>query len=104
GVVPSKRWEAVRDGIEDFSMLTVLKKAADAAAAQGKEPKAVSEARELLGQEASSIAEFCLPEEISYVPGLDGLSVFRPVADKQWEQIQSTRRKIAKLLSTLSQN
>lgn len=101
GVVSSKRWEAIRDGVEDFSMLTALRQAADAAASRGEKPDAVREARVLLDRKASEIAEYCLPEEASAVPGPDGVAVFRPQADRRWRQMQTVRQELARLLVVL---
>ena len=48
GVVTSKRWEAVRDGVEDFSLLHALKKATDAADKVGDQEELVKKSRNVL--------------------------------------------------------
>jgi outer membrane protein assembly factor BamB len=101
GVVPSKRWEAVRDGIEDHSMLAVLRDAVKAAEAGGKSAEAVAEAKRLLGPDASAIAEFCDQYGREDNPSQERGPILRPVADMRWARLQDTRRQIAELLSTL---
>lgn len=102
GVVPSKRWEAVRDGIEDYSMLVELKKAADAAEAAGRVPEAVKSAKTLLNEDAAAIAAFCGSEDEGTLPGPDGPRGDRVVADRRWKAIQVARRKMATLLDQLA--
>ena len=102
GVVPSKRWEAVRDGIEDYSMLVELKKAADAAEAAGRVSEVVKSARALLTKDAAAIAAFCGSEEEGTLPGPDGPRGDRVVADRRWKAIQAARRKMAALLEQLA--
>jgi|GEM_PF-1356063 len=46
---PSIRLNAIRDGIEDYEYLALLKRLADAAEAAGRTPELVTEARRLLG-------------------------------------------------------
>ena len=104
GVVPSKRWEAVRDGIEDYSMLAALRQAADAAEAASRAPEAVKAARQILSKDAAAIAAYCGGVEHGTLPGVDGARGGRIVADKRWSTIRSTRRKIAKLLAKLTVN
>ncbi|NIA12951.1 MAG: PQQ-binding-like beta-propeller repeat protein [Nitrospiraceae bacterium] len=103
GVVVSKRWEAVRDGIEDYGMLDMLRKAADAAEAEGRQPDMVAEARRVCGDQAKAIARFCDWDEDGTVPGKDGLPGVRIIADKRWRLIQETRREMARLLASLRQ-
>ena len=101
GVVPSKRWKAVRDGIEDYSMLAVLRDAADAAEQAGRAPDAVAAARTLLTEDATAISQFCGIDDDDTEPGNDGLPRVRGVADKRWEAIQATRRRMAEVLGRL---
>lgn len=103
GVVPSKRWQAVRDGVEDYSMLWRLRQAADAAAKAGCAPKSVAAARKLLKDDAAVIAGFCGTDEDGTLPGVDGEPGRRTVADKRWTRIRAVRRKIAKLLAELGE-
>jgi len=102
GVVPSKRWEAVRDGIEDYGMLQVLDRAAEAAAKADRAREAVRAARRLLTEDAAEIADFCAGDEYSTLPGIDGLRGVRPVADRRWQAIQAARRQIAEFLAQLT--
>ena len=104
GVVASKRWEAIRDGIEDYAMLVELRQAADTAEARGNAEQAVREARRLLGESASAIARFCGRDRYCTLPGEDGLPGVRRLADERWREMQSARREIARLLSILSQD
>ncbi|MBE3064054.1 MAG: DUF4091 domain-containing protein, partial [Spirochaetes bacterium] len=101
GVVPSKRWEAIRDGVEDYSMLSVLRDAADKAERDGRAPETVAEARRLLGQDADKIADFCGRDQDGTVPGSLGAAGDRAVALKRWRRIQDTRAKIAGLIEGL---
>ncbi|HUW61895.1 MAG TPA: PQQ-binding-like beta-propeller repeat protein, partial [Candidatus Bathyarchaeia archaeon] len=103
GVVPSKRWEAIRDGIEDYSMLCVLRDAAGKAEREGRAPKTVEQARNLLGEEASQIANFCGRDQDGTVPGSLGPAGDRAVAWKRWCRIRDTRAKMAQLLESLKQ-
>ena len=104
GVVTSKRWEAVRDGIEDYDILVALKQAAERALARGELPGAVAQANQLLGEGASAIAQFCGIDENDTIPGAGGLPAVRRVADQRWQQIQATRREMARLLSLLQRD
>ena len=103
GVVPSKRWKAVRDGIEDYSMLHVLRAAADGAEQAGRNPEAVAAARNLLQEDVWTIAEFCGIDDDTTLPGEGGMPQARRVADRRWDVIQATRRRIAELIAELAQ-
>jgi hypothetical protein len=102
GVIPSKRWEAIRDGIEDYGMLTVLKEATDAASEAKSHPEAVQASRRLLAEDAAVIADFCAGDEYATLPGIDGLRGVRLVSDQRWGAIQEVRRKMAALLALLT--
>ncbi len=102
GVVPSKRWEAVRDGIEDYSMLLALQSAADAAEREGKTPEAVAKARALLDEGATGIAQFCGLDEAGTLPGKDGEPGVRTTTDARWNAIQTFRADLAITLATLT--
>jgi hypothetical protein len=104
GVVTSKRWEAVRDGVEDYNLLLALRRAADAMAETGKQSATVRDAGKLLGDEATGIAQFCDREVNPTLPGSEGLPGARRTADEQWSRIQAARRKLAALLATLTGN
>ena len=101
GVVTSKRWEAVRDGIEDYSMLHLLRQKVEAAEAWGRHPAEVAKARNLLEQDALTIGNYCNWDADGTVPGKSGMAGAREVADRRWQTIQETRRKMAALLSAL---
>ena len=101
GVVPSKRWEAIRDGIEDYSMLATLRDAADKAQRDGRAPETVAEARRLLTQDADEIADYCGRDQDGTVPGSLGPAGDRAVAWKRWCRIRDTRARIAQLLDNL---
>lgn len=102
GVVPSKRWHAVRDGIEDHAMLSALRDAADAAEAAGRAPEAVAEARRLLGADATVIARFCGLDDDGETPGPGGLAGQRRVEDRRWKAVQEARAETARLLAELT--
>ncbi len=102
GVVPSKRWEAIRDGIEDYGMLTALREAvAKKRTASNARQKEKKQAEKLLGEQASAIGRFCGLEEEGTEPGKEGLPGARRTADRRWQQIQRVRREMAALLAKL---
>jgi outer membrane protein assembly factor BamB len=100
GVVASKRWKSIRDGVEDYSMLGALKKAAQKAESTGGKTQTVNAVRELLEKDALTIGQFSwfgkLREDHS-------LADMRAVADKRWETYQVTRRKMAQLFEQLAE-
>lgn len=97
GVVTSKRWEAVRDGAEDFSLLHALKIATDAADEAGIEKELVKKSRSVLDEKAGIINEFMNNNK----PGKAGQDVARKIADSRWNTFRETRKEIADLLSQL---
>ena len=100
GVVSSKRWEAIRDGIEDYGILNELKNAV----ARSKDSSSlpfVNEARRLLETEAFDIARYCGLDEYGTEPGIGGMKELREIEDARWDKIKNVRRKIAKLLQEL---
>ncbi len=101
GVVASKRWEGVRDGVEDFAMLYALREATKTAKAAGKNPKAVARAESLLQDGASSIAAFCGLDDDGTVPGKGGIPAVRLLADKRFAAIQQMRKAIAETMADL---
>ena len=100
GVVPSKRWEAIRDGIEDYSMFAVLREAARTAATAGRVPEAVREAEELLGTRVAGIAH---AKTARTIPGPTGFEETRPIGDRTWHEVQSIRADMARLLAVLTE-
>jgi outer membrane protein assembly factor BamB len=101
GVVSSKRWEAVRDGIEDYAMLTVLRKALETEGVRQKLPDAVRDAGRVLGERASAIGEFCRLKEWDAKPGPEGFAPRRRESNERWRAYQSIRAEIARQLATL---
>jgi hypothetical protein len=99
-VVSSKRWEAVRDGIEDYSMLSILRAEVEKAKADGQKPQDVGAAQALLGERAFAISQYC--DKDSTTPGKTGLPGVRKRADHRWATIQATRREIAEAIVRLS--
>lgn len=97
GVVSSKRWEAIRDGIEDYSLLVQLRKALEHSA-KNKKTASIAAARKLLSDEAAKIAQFCGIDSDGTLPAVNGLAATRKIADKRRLKIQTVRRKIAALL------
>lgn len=101
GVVPSKRWEAVRDGIEDYDMLVTLRGAAHKAKGENRAPEAVAKAERLLNDTALEIARFCGWDDDGTTPGKEGLPGVRAVEDTRYEAIRAVRREMAGLLTAL---
>ncbi len=100
GVVASKRWEAIRDGVEDYSMLQLLKQAVNNA--KDADPQTKQAAQKLLTTDAFEIAAFCGWDADGTQPTNDGMSVLRKVEDARWQKIQSTRKEIITLLENLN--
>ena len=100
GVVSSKRWEAVRDGVEDYSMLATLRAVLNQPPANAA-PEDLEAARTLLSTEADAVALFCGMDDDDTLPGSDGLPGVRRITDRRWEKIQAVRRKLAGLLTRL---
>jgi len=99
GPVPSKRWEAVRDGIEDYSMLMALKSAANT---PGADPALVKRARTLISVDAVTIGNYCGIDDDGFSPTESGLPAVRKVADKRWKMIVATRREMRDLLKAFA--
>ena len=100
-MVPSKRWEAVRDGIEDYDMLVTLRGAAHKAKGENRAPEAVAKAERLLNDTALEIARFCGWDDDGTTPGKEGLPGVRAVEDTRYEAIRAVRREMAGLLTAL---
>ena len=101
-VVASKRWEAIRDGVEDYAMLNALQEAVASAQQANRSPQAVRQAKALLAEGASAIAQFCGLDKDGTVPGKGGIPGVRVIADKRFQSIQEIRSQIAQLMETLS--
>ena len=100
GVVSSKRWEAVRDGVEDYSMLTMLKQAIETKGASAK-PEDLEAAKQLLSERAMAVGNFCGVDTDKTEPGKEGLPGTRRIEDRRWAEVQSVRRDMARLLTVL---
>jgi len=98
GVVTSKRWETVRDGVEDYTLLQSLKQAVDAAEKSGVKTKLLRRAWRVLNEEVAVIAEFNRGNKFSISSGQANA---RKVADKRWDVIRNVRREIEELLLKL---
>ncbi|HQP97733.1 MAG TPA: PQQ-binding-like beta-propeller repeat protein [bacterium] len=102
-VVISKRWEAVRDGVEDFEMLIALNSVAEKARLEGTHLRLVEEVQHLHENSVSEIARFCEGDEDGTTPGPDGFPHARVVADKRWSKIQAARRVMANLFARFAE-
>ena len=100
GVVSSKRWEAIRDGIEDYGILNELQNAVDLAKDNSK-LEFVEESKKLLKDDAFEIARFCGLDEYGMEPGIGGMKALRQIEDARWKKVKKVRRKIAELLDEL---
>ncbi|MBM3290381.1 MAG: DUF4091 domain-containing protein [Candidatus Hydrogenedentes bacterium] len=101
GVVSSKRWEAVRDGIEDYGMLTALRGAVNAKGSAAKADD-IAAAQRLLGNQTNAIADFCGAKTDEINLGDAGFPGVRVVEDRHWAQIQSFREELARLLEVFA--
>jgi hypothetical protein len=95
GVVSSKRWEAIRDGVEDFGLLRLLQEKMAGGALKGD---AARTAQKILKQDASAVAQFCGLDTDGTLPGVGGFPKQREIADQRWEKIQTVRRMMAEIL------
>lgn len=100
-VVSSKRWEAVRDGVEDYGLLASLREALNAKGTAVL-PKDADAAQKLLNEQANSIAALCDMYTDETDPGNQGLAGVRKLEDKRWAQVQEVRRELARLLEALN--
>ena len=100
-VVVSKRWEAVRDGMEDHAMLKQLEAAKDKAKAENRAPESVAAAETLLTEDVARIGDFNGRDSDGTTPGADGLEGVRTVEDRRFDAIQQCRRQIDALLTAL---
>jgi outer membrane protein assembly factor BamB len=100
GVVSSKRWEAIRDGVEDYGILYELQHAVDLSKDNSK-LKIIEEAKKLLKDDAFEIARYCGLDEYGMEPGIGGMKELRKIEDIRWKKVKKTRRIIAQLLDEL---
>ncbi|MBI2423018.1 MAG: PQQ-binding-like beta-propeller repeat protein [Candidatus Hydrogenedentes bacterium] len=103
GVVTSKRWEAVRDGIEDYSMLDTLKKAWASEGVQQKHPELAEAVNTLLGERTTALSTSADFKEWDVRPGPEGLASRRTHEDAQWQAYRNLRTEIARLLAVLAE-
>jgi outer membrane protein assembly factor BamB len=92
GIVTSKRWEACRDGVEDYGALWELRRLAKLAKEQGSNPDLVNRATRLLDTAADDVAEWSGgAHRAAYLrdPG--------SVADRDWQILKEYRTRIADL-------
>ena len=82
------RGSAIRDGIEDYTMIAALQSALEDARARGKTGDAVDRAEALLGERASAIAQFCGLDDDGTTPGREGLPGARRLADDRWDAVR----------------
>jgi len=101
GVVTSKRWEACRDGVEDYGALWLLRNVAELGRAKGVDPALLDRATNLIGQSAADIAKWSdrshqaeYRREPSAVAGQDwrALKEYRTQIADVTEQIQRAIR------------
>jgi hypothetical protein len=100
GPVPSKRWEAVRDGTEDYSMLMALKAASNA---PGADPELVARARALLSGDVVTVGNYWGLDDDGWLPGKDGMPGARKLADRRYAKIVQVRREMRDLLQQLAE-
>jgi hypothetical protein len=96
GPVPSKRWEAVRDGSEDYSMLMALKTAANA---PGADPALAARARALLSGDVVTVGNYWGLDDDGVLPGKEGMPAVRKLADRRYAKIMQVRREMSDLLA-----
>jgi len=100
GVVSSKRWEAIRDGIEDFGILSELSYTVNMSK-DNSDLEFLEEAKTLLKDDVFEIAQYSGQEEYEIENGISGMKVLRQIEDVRWDKIKKVRRKIAQLLDEL---
>jgi len=102
GVVTSKRWEAIRDGIEDYNLLIQIGDRIDKLKSEKRLNEKLKSAEKLLSGEAMIIAGFCGIDPDGTLPGAQGLAEVRKVEDARWEKYKKVRRQMARLLEELA--
>jgi len=100
GVVSSKRWEAVRDGIEDYALLALLRQKLQDKKSSAR-PEDVAAAERLLGEEAARVGGFCVLDHANTFIQPGDLTKKRSLADQRWNEIQRLRREVGRLLQAL---
>ncbi len=100
GIVTSKRWEAVRDGMEDHALLSTLRDAVNAQATTAA-PADLDAARHLLDEQAAGIGAWCIKNTDDIDPDRKGMPEVRRREDLRWIQLQAVRSELARLLQAL---
>jgi hypothetical protein len=102
GVVTSRRWESVRDGVEDLRALAIIKQLISEKTDDPKASEAVSEARNAVKEAVAELGRFCLEPngtgDLETV-GVDWMT-FEKV-DTEWEAYRRHRRNIAEKTQAL---
>jgi outer membrane protein assembly factor BamB len=96
-VVTSKRWEAVRDGKEDYNLLVQLKQAVENPP-PGVSQEVLKEVRSFLKEKTAIVAAYCGLDKDGTLPAAEGMAVTRTIEDRRWHTLQQTRRELAALL------
>jgi outer membrane protein assembly factor BamB len=102
GVVHSKRWNAVCDAVEDYSIFVMLKDLADRAEAAKVMPEVVAKARTLLKDGVYSVAVYPGLNGENGLPEDKGPHVTRIREDARWENLRKVRREMVELIQTLT--
>ncbi len=102
GVVTSKRWEAVRDGVEDYSMLWRLRQAVQQAKNAPEKARFVQAAERFLTANVFDVAQFCGLDAYGTQPTAKGMAFQRQIEDQRWHTVRNTRRRLAELLDALT--
>jgi outer membrane protein assembly factor BamB len=102
GVVHSKRWNAVCDAVEDYSIFVMLKELADRAEADNVMPEVVAKARTLLKDGVYSVAVYSGLNGENDLPEEKGPHATRIREDGRWENLRKVRREMVELIQTLT--
>ena len=102
GVVHSKRWNAVCDAVEDYSIFVILKDLADQAEAAKVMPEVVEKARTLLKDGVYSVAVYPGLNGESSLPEKQGPHATRLREDGRWENLRKVRREMVESIQTLT--
>jgi outer membrane protein assembly factor BamB len=102
GVVHSKRWNAVCDAVEDYSIFVMLKDLADRAEAAKVMPEVVAKARTLLKDGVDSVAVYPDLNGEKVLPKKQGPHTTRVREDRHWENLRKVRREMVESIQTLT--
>jgi outer membrane protein assembly factor BamB len=90
GVVTSKRWEACRDGVEDYGALWLLRSLAEAGREKGVDASLLEQATSLIGATAADVAKWSDRSHLSEYRKEPGA-----VAGHDWRVLKEYRAQIA---------